>query len=132
MEENKNKKDIDLDINIVTFKVIAYILMIGFGVLGGILGIVIFNGHLLIFLLGLTTFVILAVNAITLLLIAVGNIIEVHDTVMNMACNRYKSILNDVLVAANEKNILEELLAAADINFEIKEVDKGEDKIREV
>lgn len=132
MEENKNKKDIDLEMDIVTFKVIAYILMIGFGILGGILGIVIFNGHLLIFLLGLATFIILVVKAITLLLIAVGNIIEVHDIVMNMACNRYKTILNDVLVAANEKNILEELLAAADIKFEIKEVDKSEDKIREV
>lgn len=132
MEENKNKKDIDLNIDIVTFKVIAYILMIGFGILGGILGIVIFNGHLIIFLLGVITFVILMIKAITILLIAVGNIIEAHDMVMNMACNRYKTILNDVLVAANDKNILEELLAAADIKFEIKEVDKDEDKIREV
>lgn len=132
MEENKNKKNIDLDINIVTFKVIAYILMIGFSILGGILGIAIFNGHILFFILGILTFVILAIGGVSMLLIAVGNIIEVHDIIMNMACNRYKTILNDVLVAANDKNILEELLDAADIKFEIKEVDKGEDKIGEV
>lgn len=126
MEENKNKKDIDLDVNIVTFKVIAYILMIGFAILGGILGIAIFNGHIFFFILGIVTFGILAIGGVSMLLIGVENILEVHDTFMNMVCNRYKNILNDVLVAANDKNILEELLTAADINFEVREVDKDE------
>lgn len=132
MEENKNKTEIDLDVNIITFKVIAYILMIGFAILGGILGIAIFNGHIFFFILGIVTFGILAIGGVSMLLIGVENILEVHDTFMNMVCNRYKNILNDVLIAANEKNILEELLAAADINFEIKEVDKSEDKIGEI
>ena len=132
MEENKNKKDIDLDINIVTFKVIAYILMIGFSILGGILGIAIFNGHVFFFILGIATFAVLAVGGVNMLLIAVDNILEVHDTFMDMVCNRYKSILNDVLIAANDKNILEELLEAADLKFELKEVDKDEDEIGEV
>lgn len=132
MEENKNKKENELDVNIVTFKVIAYILMIGFSILGGILGIAIFNGHIFFFILGIATFVILAIGGVNMLLIALANILEVHDTFMDMVCNRYKSILNDVLIAANEKDILEELLEAADLKFELKEVDKNEDEIGEV
>lgn len=134
MEQNKSKKEKenDLDINIVTFKVIAYILMIGFSVLGGILGIAIFNGHIFFFILGIATFCILAVGGVNMLLIGVENILEVHDAFMDMVCNRYKSILNDVLIAANDKNILEELLEAADLKFELKEVDKDEDEIGEV
>ena len=132
MEQNKNKKDIDLDINIVTFQVIAYILMIGFSILGGILGIALFNGHIFFFILGILTFCVLAVGGVNMLLIGVENILEVHDAFMDMVCNRYKGILNDILIAANDKNILEELLEAADLKFELKEVDKGEDEIGEI
>lgn len=132
MEQNKNKKDIDLDINIVTFQVIAYILMIGFSILGGILGIALFNGHIFFFILGILTFCVLAVGGVNMLLIGVENILEVHDAFMDMVCNRYKGILNDILIAANDKNILEELLEAADLKFELKEVDKDEDEIGEI
>lgn len=132
MEQNKNKKDIDLDINIVTFQVIAYILMIGFSILGGILGIALFNGHIFFFILGVLTFCVLAVGGVNMLLIGVENILEVHDAFMDMVCNRYKGILNDILIAANDKNILEELLEAADLKFELKEVDKDEDEIGEI
>lgn len=132
MEQNKNKKEIDLDVNIITFRVIAYILMIVFAILGGILGIAIFNGHVFFFILGIATFVVLAIGGVNMLLIAVDNILEVHDTFTDMVCNRYKSILNDVLIAANDKNILEELLEAADLKFELKEVDKDDDEIGEV
>lgn len=132
MEENKNKKENELDVNIVTFKVIAYILMIGFAILGGILGIAIFNGHIFFFILGIVTFGILAVGGVNMLLIGVENILEVHDTFMDIVCSRYKSILNDILIAANDKDILEELLEAADLKFELKEVDKSEDENGEV